>query len=180
MLYTTLNKIREISPCEDGWKILLTHLNKTKADDEQLDFKTIIEAIGIEDTLWCLKTQEFKDYYKFCTRVAYSVLPLFEEEHPEDKRPRLGIEAVEKFMKGEINIKELEKAISDAAAAVWSACAAARAAYAAGAAGAAAAAARAAYTAGAAAHAAEAAAHAAAEQAKWKEIEQIFVEECLN
>ena len=63
MLYTTLNKIREFCPCEDGWKQLLTYLNKTKADDESLSFKTILQAIGIKDTLWCLRTQEFKNYY---------------------------------------------------------------------------------------------------------------------
>ena len=31
---TTLNKIREHSPCESGWRKLLAHLGKTKSDDE--------------------------------------------------------------------------------------------------------------------------------------------------
>ena len=153
MLYTTLNKIREFSPCEDGWKQLLTYLNKTKADDEQLDFKTILNAIGIKDTLWCLRTQDFKDYYKFVVKVAYSVLPIFENKYPDDKRPRLAIEAVDKFMKGEISKEELEEARADAAAA---------------------------YAAAYAAYAAADAAYDAAKKEKWKEIEQIFVEECLN
>jgi hypothetical protein len=109
MLYTTLNEIRNFSPCGYDWKQLLTYLNKTKADDESLDFKTILEAVGIKDTLWYLRTQEFKDYYKLVVRVAYSVLPIFENKYPEDKRPRLAIEAVEKFINGKISKEELDK-----------------------------------------------------------------------
>ena len=40
MITTTLNKIREHEPCADGWKKLLTHLNKTEADDEPLPFRS--------------------------------------------------------------------------------------------------------------------------------------------
>ena len=116
MLYTTLNKIREFSPCEYGWKQLLTYLNKTKGDDESLSFKTILQAIGIKDTLWCLRTQEFKNYYKFVVRVAYGVLPIFEKMYPEDERPRLAIEAIEKFINGEISKCELKDAADSARA----------------------------------------------------------------
>jgi hypothetical protein len=211
MLYTTLNNIREFSPREDGWKQLLAYLNKTKADDESLDFKTIIEAVGIKDAIWYLRTQEFKDYYTFVTRVAHSVLPIFESKHPNDMRPRLAIEAVEKFINGKISKEELgtTRAAAHAAAdaAYWAAAAADAAAWAAAAADAADAAAAdaaraavsdadacavsdaAAWAANAAATAAYAAARAAAADAadawtarekKWKEIEQIFIEECLN
>jgi hypothetical protein len=110
MLYTTLNKIRKFNPYKDGWKQLLSYLNKTKADDESLDFKTILQAVGTKEAIWCLRTQEFKDYYKFFTRVAYSVLPIYEDKYPNDTRLRLGIEAVEKFMEGEISKEELEAA----------------------------------------------------------------------
>ena len=55
MLYTTLNKIKEKSPCISGWNTLLKHLNKTKADDEPLSFLTILESNGIDDTLWCCR-----------------------------------------------------------------------------------------------------------------------------
>ena len=62
MLTTTLNEIREFSPCEDSWKKLLNYLNKTKADNDVLDFKKILEAIGIKDTIWCLRTQDYRNY----------------------------------------------------------------------------------------------------------------------
>jgi hypothetical protein len=53
---TTLNKIREHSPCADGWTKLLTALNKTKADDEDVSFLTILESNGLDDALWCLRS----------------------------------------------------------------------------------------------------------------------------
>jgi len=200
MLYTTLNQIREFSPYEDGWKQLLTYLNKTKAEDEKLDFKTILDYVGIKAVIWCLRTQDFKDYYKFIVRVAYSVLPIFENKYPDDNRPRLAIEAVEKFMNGEISKEELEEtrtaaraaayAAGDAADATWAAKAPATAAWAAAwaaadAAGVWAAAYAYAYAARDYADAAGDAARAArdyadAKKEKWKEIEQIFIEECLN
>jgi hypothetical protein len=41
---TTLNRVRAKGPCEDGWKKLLKHLGKTKADDELLPFAVIVES----------------------------------------------------------------------------------------------------------------------------------------
>jgi len=40
MITTTLNEIKKHCPCEDGWKKLLKHLGKTKADDEPLPLVT--------------------------------------------------------------------------------------------------------------------------------------------
>lgn len=56
MITTTLNKIRAHKPCENGWKKLLEHLGKTKADDEPLPLLTILESNGLVDTIWCLRT----------------------------------------------------------------------------------------------------------------------------
>lgn len=56
MITTTLNKIRAHKPCENGWKKLLEHLGKTKADDEPLPLLTILESNGVEDTIWCFRT----------------------------------------------------------------------------------------------------------------------------
>ena len=58
MIYTTLNKIRERSPCESGWVTLLEYLGKTKADDELLWFGVILDNNGLDDALWCLRTLE--------------------------------------------------------------------------------------------------------------------------
>lgn len=55
MTYTTLNALRAHSPCWSGWTKLLTHLGKTKADDEPLPLLTILESNGLDDALWCLR-----------------------------------------------------------------------------------------------------------------------------
>jgi hypothetical protein len=52
---TTLNAIREHSPCTTGWSKLLKNIGKTKADDEPLAITTILESNGLEDALWCLR-----------------------------------------------------------------------------------------------------------------------------
>jgi hypothetical protein len=52
---TTLNSIRKHSPCEDGWKKLLKHLGKTRADDEPVTLLAILESNGLDDALWCLR-----------------------------------------------------------------------------------------------------------------------------
>ena len=56
MYCTTLNRIRKHSPCELGWKKLLNHLGKTKADDEFLPMTTILDSNGLDDALWCLRS----------------------------------------------------------------------------------------------------------------------------
>jgi hypothetical protein len=53
--YTTLNKIRQHSPCKDGWGKLLRSLGKTEADDEPLSLITILDSNGLDDALWCLR-----------------------------------------------------------------------------------------------------------------------------
>ena len=55
-LTTTLNKISSHSPCEDGWKKLLSHLEKKQGDDEPLDFLTILESNGFESAMWCMRS----------------------------------------------------------------------------------------------------------------------------
>ena len=57
MITTTLNRIRKHHPCEEGWKKLLTHLGKTKADDEPLPFAIILASNGLDDALWCCRCE---------------------------------------------------------------------------------------------------------------------------
>lgn len=54
---TTLAEIRAEGPCEDGWVKLLSHLGKTKADDEPLSLLTVLESNGFDDALWCLRAK---------------------------------------------------------------------------------------------------------------------------
>jgi hypothetical protein len=130
IMKTTLNKIKEQSPCEEGWIKLLSFLNKIEADDEPLELKTILESNGTADTIWALRTVE--DYDKeirlMAADFAESVLHIFEEKYPEDKRPRKAINAARDFANGLITVEQLAAAAwdawdatRDAAGAAWDA-----------------------------------------------------------
>ena len=172
---TTLNEILEHDPCgqesegRTGFSKLLKCLDKTKADDEPLEFETILKSNGIKDAVWCLRVLDYNGRRLFQADVAESVLHIFGQKYPDDDRPRKAIEAARN---PELTTGEL----SDAANAAYAAYAAAHAAAYAAAHAANEAANGAAY---AAAHAALAALapHAAPQRKdKWNEIETLFTQ----
>jgi hypothetical protein len=86
---TTLNEIREKSPCEEGWSKLLKHLGKNKADDEPLHLLTILESNGLDDALWCLRAKSLDRLSRhFQAWCAEQVLHHFEADRPDDERVR--------------------------------------------------------------------------------------------
>ena len=167
---TTLNKIREFSLCSTSREKILKPLNKTKADDEELSFKYILDVLGIIGAAWCLRAINFKDQCLFLADVAESVLHIFEDKYPDDMRVRNCIDGIRKFHAGEITEEDLlvlRRAVNDAMTtsahahdSYAAACAAAYASY---------------------ADASYAIAYACATDmdsswdAKWKEIEELFI-----
>ncbi len=113
-MQTTLNEIKKYDPCNDSWAKGLKYLNKTKADDEPIELMTIHKVVGIKDAVWCLITQDYRDYCLFLADVVEPVLPLFEAEYPDDKRPRQAIKAIRDWYNGDITKEQLE-AYADAA-----------------------------------------------------------------
>jgi hypothetical protein len=75
---TTLNRIRAKGPCESGWKKLLAHLGKTKADDELLPFSVIVESNGMDDALWCCLSVDYdrvwRLYAVWCARQVQHLM----------------------------------------------------------------------------------------------------------
>jgi len=135
---TTLNKIRENSPCEDGWKKLLKHLGKTAADDESLPILTVLDSNGLDDALWCLRAVEGKDreirlFAVWCARQVEHLMT--------DPRSRKAVDVAEAYATGLATKAELEAAWEAAWGAALAAAAGAAAMAAAGAAAGAAAAA---------------------------------------
>mgnify|MGYP000881435895 FL=1 len=187
-MHTTLNEIRAHEPCKDGWTKLLKHLGKTEPDDEPLRFVTILDSNGIIDAIWCLRVRPAYDLkvMEFKLKCARRV-----ESLDKSGKAKKCLDVVEKFIKGEANIEDLDLAYASAASAAYAAAAyaAAYAAYAAYAAAAyaasAAASAYAAYAAAAyaaasaastaAAYAAYAAAYAAYAAAEREYQRQIFL-----
>jgi hypothetical protein len=103
---TTLNKIREHSPCIDGWRKLLKSLNKETADDEPLPFRVILESNGLDDALWCTRTTSkyAKGWRLYSIRCARRVQHLM-----TDNRSINAIDIAESYVNG--------KATADAVAA---------------------------------------------------------------
>ena len=104
MIYTTLNKIREHDPCEEGWKKLLSSLNKTKADDDTLSLLTILDSNGLDDALWCLRATEGHDreirlFGVWCARQVQHLMT--------DHRSINAIDVAERFANGEATNDEL-------------------------------------------------------------------------
>ena len=126
---TTLNKIREHSPCKSGWEKLLTYLGKTKADDEPLSLVTILDSNGLDDALWCLRAVEGKDrevrlFAVWCARQVQHLL--------KDKRSLDALDVAERYANGQATDAELAAALDAVeVAGAWSAADAARAARAA-------------------------------------------------
>jgi len=115
---TSLNKIREFDPCEDGWKKLLTHLGKTKADDEPLAFSVIVESNGLEDALWaCKTTPEYDHEWRlFAVWCARQVEHLMTNHQSTD-----ALDVAERFANGQATDEELHAARDAAQAAAWEA-----------------------------------------------------------
>ena len=118
MISTTLNRIREHSPCSKGWEKLLTHLNKTKADDEPLPFSVIVKRNGIDDALWCCRAEpqydrEWRLFAVWCARQVQNLMT--------DPRSIEAMDVAERFAHGTATKSELYSA----RAAAWAAAGAA-------------------------------------------------------
>ena len=107
MITTTLNRIREHSPCANGWEKLLRHLGKTQADDEPLPFATIVESNGIDDALWCCRAepQHSKEWRLFAVWCARQVQHLM-----TDPRSIAALDVAERHANGQATDDDLTAA----------------------------------------------------------------------
>ena len=118
MITTTLARIRAHSPCESGWRKLLTHLGKTKADDEPLPYSVILQSNGLDDALWCCRaepqrTKEWRLYAVWCARQVQHLMA--------DPRSTAVLDVAERHAHGEATDTELDAARAAARAAAWDA-----------------------------------------------------------
>ena len=120
-MITTLNKIKDHSPCCDGWKKLLRTLDKTAADDEPISIVQILNSNGLDDALWCLRAvsgmdKEIRLFAVWCTRQAEHLMT--------NQRSKDALNVAERFANGEATQEELAAARDAAwaaAGAAWAA-----------------------------------------------------------
>ena len=115
MIYTTLNRIREHSPCADGWRKLLTHLGEIDLH-APLAYSTILDSNGLHDALWCLRAepQHSAIWRMFAVRCARRVQHLM-----TDERSILALDVAERHAHGLATDSELDAAWDTARAAAW-------------------------------------------------------------
>ena len=106
MIYTTLNHIREHNPCADGWRKLLNYLGKTDPY-APLAYSTILEAVGLDDALWCLRAEPQHEsiWRMYAVRCARRVQHLM-----TDERSLQALDVAERHTRGLAKDSELDAA----------------------------------------------------------------------
>ena len=92
----TTEIIKNLNPCIDRLEHYLEHYSDFDGTIE--DFLAL-EMLTHNDKIWVsVRLMSKEQRVKFSILCAKSVLHIFEEKYPEDKRPRLAIEAAEKWL----------------------------------------------------------------------------------
>ena len=113
-----LQEIKNLEPCIHGWKNLIKHYPNWSGTP--LDFLKL-EHISVEDKQWLFLREEYvpkRELQLYACFCAEQVLHLFEEEYPDDKRPREAIEAKRLWLDGKISDDALDSASDSARASV--------------------------------------------------------------
>jgi hypothetical protein len=115
---TTLNAIREHSPCADGWKKLMTNLGKTQADDEPLSILEILNSNGLDDAINFMRAveghkKEKRLYAVWCARQVQHLMT--------DPRSLAALDVAERHAHGQATDDELAAAEEGARSAAWAA-----------------------------------------------------------
>jgi len=117
---TTLEKLRAKSACPDRYIHLLAALGKGWPDDKLIPLVKILETNGLDDAIWALGAVDGieKETRLFAYDIAEHVLPIYEEKHPDDKRPRGAIKSARHLLEGEVSADDMVP-IGGARVATW-------------------------------------------------------------
>ncbi len=111
---TTFARLHQHGACESGYRRLAKTLGGVPkyGRDKPIPLDVVLASNGLEDTLWCLRAllEPWEQEQLFIADLAEHVLPIFEEQFPNDARPRRAIEAMRAFARGEIDATTLKAA----------------------------------------------------------------------
>jgi hypothetical protein len=122
VLTTTFARAKEANACIESYrKFAKFKGGVTKwGKDTPFPLSEVLEVCGLNDALWALRIviePADREMRLFACDCAKRVLPIFEEEYPEDNRPRRAIETARRFALGKATQEEL----AAAAEAAWAA-----------------------------------------------------------
>ena len=109
-IYTTLKRIKKLDPCSDELEVLYEVIGKDFPEDKEIYFADLIKAnVDIDYVMWGLQATPKKQKKQvecllaaFACDCAERVLPFFEKQYPDDKRPRNAIEITRQWLRGEV------------------------------------------------------------------------------
>ena len=113
-LTTTLNRIWACNPCDEGKERALKAAGKAAPDDEPITYQQIIEAVGLEDALWCCQAEprynrEWRLFAVWCARRVQHLMI--------DERSINALDVAERHAHGKATDEELAAAWAVAEAA---------------------------------------------------------------
>ena len=111
---TTLNRIYLCDPCHDGWRAGLVAAGKSEPDDEPISYEAILDAVGLDDVLWCCRAepQHAGLWRRFAVWSARQVQHLM-----TDQRSIAALDVAERHANGDATDQELAAAWAAALAA---------------------------------------------------------------
>lgn len=120
LITTTLNRIWACDPCYEGKARALAAAGKTEPDDEPIPFAAIVDAVGIEDALWCCRAEpeharEWRLFAVWCARRVQHLMA--------DQRSIDALDLAERYANGAATQAELAAARAAALAAAGDAAA---------------------------------------------------------
>jgi len=106
-LTTTLNRIWACDPCDTAKRRALKAAGKGAPDDEPITYQQIIEAVGLEDALWCCRAepQYSKEWRLFGVWCARQVQHLISDQRSID-----ALDVAERYARGQATDEELDAA----------------------------------------------------------------------
>ncbi len=123
-LTTTFKQLRDRGACKGRCRHLAKALGGVGkyGRTKPINLLTILEHNGCDDFFWTLGIIEDHQVLRaMAADFAESVLPIFEGQYPDDRRPREAIEVVRRYAHGEATGRERAAARDAAWAAAWAA-----------------------------------------------------------